>query len=107
VIDPGGALFEQGSDEHDSQFFRDICELGGGGAGDGFCEIEERGILTLAKVLSLKKLGKADNLRATLGRVMDAFDGALQVFFRVGSCGQLHQSDVEVVRQWESLLKTT
>ena len=50
----------------------------------------ESGVLALAKVLSLKKLGQADNLRATRGRIMDAFDGALQVFFRVGSCGHLN-----------------
>src|SRR5207247_4432856 len=65
VVDAGSALFEQGSDQYDSQLFHDICELGGGGAGNRFCEIKERGVLTLAQVLSLKKLGKADNLRAT------------------------------------------
>ena len=49
-------------------------KLFGGGAGDGFGEIEERVVFALAEILRVEKFGKADDLSAASGGVGDAFE---------------------------------
>ena len=58
-------------------------------------EVEQAGVLTLAEILSLKKFGQADDLRAVSGRLMDLVDGALQILVRIGRGGHLNQADLE------------
>jgi hypothetical protein len=55
-------------------------------------------VFALAEILSLKKFGKTDDLRAARRGLMDFVDGVLQIFVGVGSGRHLYQSDGEFLR---------
>src|SRR4029077_3265433 len=64
VINASGPAFEEGNDQDDFQFFRNLRERVGGGAGDGFREIEKIGVFGAAKIFAAKEFIHADDLRA-------------------------------------------
>ena len=97
VIDAGGAPFEQRSDNDDLFFFRDFRERFGGGAGNGFGEIEKVGIFLAAEIFAAKKFVHADDLRAARGRFTDFFDRAREIFVGVWRAAHLHEADCKFV----------
>ena len=97
VVNAGGAAFENGNDERDFLFFSDLREALGGGAGNGFGEIEEFGIFGAAKIFAGEKLVETDDLSATRGRFVDFFGGTGEIFFFVGGARHLHETDRKFV----------
>jgi len=49
-------------------------------AGNGFGEIEKRGVFRAAEILASKKFVHADDLRAAFGRLVYFVDSARQIF---------------------------
>ena len=100
VIEPGGAAFEERRDDDDLLFAGDCAEAFGAGAGDGFGEIEERGVFALAEILCAKELGQADDVRALARRLADAVGGLIEVRIGIGAAGHLDQADAVIQTGW-------
>src|SRR5262245_53049965 len=67
VIDTGGSLFKQRSDDHYLLLFGNFAKSFAGGAGYSFRQFEEVDIFRLAKVLRAEELLQANNLCAFFG----------------------------------------
>ena len=66
VVEAGGALLEQRGDDHHAEFGGQRAQAVGGGAGDGFGEIEQAGVFFAAEILRAEQFLQADDLRALL-----------------------------------------
>ncbi len=84
VIHARGALLEKGGDKHDAKLFCQRRKRIGRRAGNGFGQIEQSWVFTLAEVLSLEKFRQTDDLGAARGRLTNLFDGALLILFGIG-----------------------
>ena len=85
VVEQAGAapLEERGDDDH-FEAAGQLLQGGGAGAGDRLGQFEMGVVLALAEILRAKKLLRANNLRALPGGGGDAFQGAGEIFRRVG-----------------------
>ena len=93
VVEAGGAALEEAGDEDDAGFAADAGEDVGGGAGDGFGEVEEGVVFALAEVLGAEELGEADEGGALAGGFVDSLGGLVEVDAGVGVAGHLDESD--------------
>src|SRR6185437_6093010 len=71
---------------HGGQLFR-------GWTGDGFGEVEETEIFTLAEVLGAKEFGQADDVRTLCGGMANAVDGGGEVGLGVSAHAHLDEAD--------------
>ncbi len=104
VIDAGSALLKERGDEDNAKLFGQRCQTGCDRPGNGLGEIEQGGVLALAEILGLKKLGQADDLRSPRGRLMDFVDGALKILVGIGRGRHLYESDFEFLRRQSGAL---
>lgn len=81
VIEPGGPLFEQRGDDHDTVLAGEALEQACGGAGDGFSQFEILVVLGLTKVNRWTEFLGADDLRTSADRSLGELKGFLEVFF--------------------------
>jgi hypothetical protein len=68
-----GAFFKERTDDDDVELFGQLAHDGGGGAGDGFGEVEQVGLLFAAEVLGAEQLLQADDLGAAGGGLRAPF----------------------------------
>src|SRR5580658_601361 len=77
VVNAGGPLLKQRGDQHHSVVSRCRSQSLTGRTGNRFGQIEQRMILALTEILSLKKFRQADHLRTASGSVSHAADRLL------------------------------
>jgi hypothetical protein len=63
------------------------------------CQVEERMILALAKILRLKKFGQTDHLCASARSIGDAFHGLGEILFGLRPARHLHQRHSKFLRR--------
>src|SRR6202020_1163704 len=97
VINPGSALLEQRCDHYDAVLASRSGEFVARWTGNRFSQIKERMIFALAEVLRLKQFRKADDLRATSGRICHAFERFCEILFRLRPAGHLDQRHTKFV----------
>src|SRR5262245_9681702 len=93
VVEPGGPLFEQGSNDHNLPVCREFLKTGGRRSRNRLGKVEELMILPLAKILGPKKFLCADDLSATVCCPVCSLDGLLQIRFRVSRAACLQESN--------------
>jgi len=98
VINAGGAPFEKRNDQSYVTFLGDFRERIGGWTGNGFGEIEKRGVFRAAEILAPKKFVHANDLRATFGRLAYFVDSASQIFCSVLRAAHLNQTNGKFVQ---------
>ena len=70
-----------------------------GTARDRLGKIEQGSVFALAKILCLEKFWQADHPRTTVASILNAGESLLQVLFRLGTAGHLHQADTKTFRR--------
>ena len=98
VIKAGGAPLEKRDDQSDVTFLGGFRERIGGWTGNGFGEIEKRGVFRAAEILASKKFVHGDDLRAAFGRLAYFVDSARQIFRSVLRAAHLNQANSKFVR---------
>ena len=76
LVEAGGALFEKRGDDDDFVFAGELLERGGGGAGDGFGELEKCVIIAQAEVMGSEQLPGAAGQGAIQGGTFSGGSGA-------------------------------
>ena len=79
VVEARGALLEERSDDHDAQFGGERAEAIGGGAGNGFRQIEQPRVFFAAEILRAEQFLQADDLRALSRGFADSLDGTVEI----------------------------
>ena len=95
VVDARRAPLKQRSDDDYPQLGGQPAKRCGGWTGDGFGQIEERGIFLAAEILRAEQLLEADNLRPAASGLADAPFGFGQVLVGVDGAGHLDEADAE------------
>ena len=98
VINAGGAPLEKRNDKSDVTFLGGFRERIGGWTGNGFGEIEKRGVFRAAEILASKKLVHADDLRAAFSRLAYFFDSTRQIFRSVLRAAHLNQANSKFIQ---------
>jgi len=93
VIEAGGSALEERGDEDNAGLAADAGEDVGGGAGNGFREIEEGVVFALAEVLRAEELGEADEGGSLTGSLVDALGSLVEVELGVRGAGHLDEGD--------------
>ena len=104
MIDAGGAPFEDRCDHDHLRVTRDFREPVGRGARDGFGEVEQGGVFTLAEILCAEEFRQTDHLRAASGGIAHHVGSMREVLIGVRPAGHLDQADAEFLSH-ESILK--
>jgi len=97
VINTGGAPLEKRNDQSNVTFFGGFGERLGSWTGDGFGEIEKRGVFRAAEILTPKQFVHADDLRAAFARLADFVDGAREIIRSVLRAAHLNQANSKFV----------
>ena len=93
VVEAGAPFFEQACHQHHAQFPGQPAEALRAGPGDGFCQVEEVGVLGLAEVGGVVEFLQYHQLCAVGGQLADVVFQFLQIFADVVRTGLLYDSD--------------
>ena len=98
VVDPGGAAFEERSDDYRAGLLREAAQLFAGGTGNRLGEVEELGVFTLAEIGRAEELLQTHDLGPGSRRLLDAGDSLVQVGLGLGRTTHLHKAESYFVR---------
>jgi hypothetical protein len=97
VIEAGGALLEERSDQHDFILQGSGGELLRTRTGDRLREIEQSRVFPLTEILRLEEFGEADDVGALSCRLRNAIKRLGQIVGRLGAARHLDQRNGELV----------
>jgi len=97
VIHARGSALEHRPHDDNGQLGREAREAFGGGAWDGFGEIEQFGFFFAAEILRAEKFLHANDLRALSRSLANAPFRLGEILGRIGRAGHLHEPDAKFV----------